>query len=143
MKIAIGNDHAGYKTKLEVISYLNGKGIETIDCGTYSEDSCDYPDFAKATGEKVINNKADYGVLICGSGEGISIAANKVKGIRCGIAYNDEVAKLMRQHNNANIIAFGARFMTNEEIIQRINIFLETPFEGGRHAQRVAKIENI
>lgn len=143
MKIAIGNDHAGYKAKLEVIDYLKSKGIESIDCGTYSEDSCDYPDFAKATGEKIVNGNAEFGVLICGSGEGISIAANKIKGIRCGIAYNDEVAKLMRQHNNANIIAFGARFMTVEEIIHRINIFLETPFEGGRHAQRVAKIENI
>lgn len=143
MKIAIGNDHAGYKAKLEVIDYLKSKGIESIDCGTYSEDSCDYPDFAKTTGEKIVNGDAEFGVLICGSGEGISIAANKIKGIRCGIAYNDEVAKLMRQHNNANIIAFGARFMTVEEIIHRINIFLETPFEGGRHAQRVAKIENI
>lgn len=143
MKIVIGNDHAGYKAKLEVIAYLNNKGIETINVGTDSEDSCDYPDFAHAVGKKVVSGEANFGVVICGSGEGISIAANKVPGVRCGIAYNDEVAKLMRQHNNANVISFGARFMTVEEIIHRIDIFLETPFEGGRHANRVAKIENI
>lgn len=141
MKIAIGNDHAGYKAKLDVISYLNNKGIETFDCGTDNEESCDYPDFAKAVAKRIIDGDADLGIVICGSGEGISIAANKVKGIRCGIAYNDEVAKLMRQHNNANIISFGARFMTIEEIIKRVEIFMNTPFEGGRHANRVAKIE--
>ena len=143
MKIVIGNDHAGVKAKFEVISYLNKKGIETINVGTDTEDSCDYPDFAHAVGKKVVTGEADFGIVICGSGEGISIAANKIKGIRCGIAYNDEVAKLMRQHNNANVISFGARFMTIEEIIHRIDIFLATPFEGGRHANRVAKIENI
>lgn len=143
MKIVIGNDHAGVKAKFEVISYLNKKGIETINVGTDTEDSCDYPDFAHEVGKKVVNGQAEFGIVICGSGEGISIAANKVPGIRCGIAYNDEVAKLIRQHNNANVISFGARFMTIEEIIHRIDIFLATPFEGGRHANRVAKIEKI
>lgn len=143
MKIVIGNDHAGVKAKFEVISYLNKKGIETINVGTDTEDSCDYPDFAHEVGKKVVNGQAEFGIVICGSGEGISIAANKVPGIRCGIAYNDEVAKLIRQHNNANVISFGARFMTIEEIIRRIDIFLATPFEGGRHANRVAKIEKI
>lgn len=143
MKIVIGNDHAGVKAKFEVISYLNKKGIETINVGTDTEDSCDYPDFAHEVGNKVVNGQAEFGIVICGSGEGISIAANKVPGIRCGIAYNDEVAKLIRQHNNANVISFGARFMTIEEIIRRIDIFLATPFEGGRHANRVAKIEKI
>lgn len=143
MRIAIGNDHAGVQAKFEVIAYLNNKGIEVINVGTNSEVSCDYPDFAHEVGRKVVNNEADFGIVICGSGEGISIAANKIPGIRCGIAYNDEVAKLMRQHNNANVISFGARFMTVEEIIRRIDIFLETPFEGGRHANRVAKIEKI
>ena len=141
MRIAIGNDHAGYAAKAVVAVELEKQGNTVLDCGSYSEERCDYPDFAKAVATKVVSGEADFGVLICGSGEGISIAANKVKGIRCGIAYNDEVAKLMKQHNNANIIAFGARFMTNEEIIHRINIFMNASFEGGRHTQRVEKIE--
>ena len=141
MKIAIGNDHAGFEAKTSVAEYLAKQGHIVIDCGSYNAERCDYPDFAQAVSTKVIGGEADFGVLICGSGEGISIAANKVKGIRCGIAYNDEVAKLMKQHNNANVIAFGARFMTNNEIIQRINIYMNTSFEGGRHTDRVAKIE--
>jgi len=141
MKIAIGNDHAGFVAKTSVAEYLKKQGHAVIDCGSYNADRCDYPDFAQAVSAKVVGGEADFGVLICGSGEGISIAANKVKGIRCGIAYNDEVAKLMKQHNNANVIAFGARFMTNDEIIQRINIYMNASFEGGRHTDRVAKIE--
>ena len=141
MKIAIGNDHAGFEAKTSVAEYLTKQGHIVVDCGSYSAERCDYPDFAQAVSAKVVNGEADFGVLICGSGEGISIAANKVKGIRCGIAYNDEVAKLMKQHNNANVIAFGARFMTNDEIIQRINIYMSSSFEGGRHTDRVAKIE--
>ena len=141
MKIAIGNDHAGFEAKTSVAEYLKKQGHTVIDCGSYNTDRCDYPDFAQAVSAKVVGGEADFGVLICGSGEGISIAANKVKGIRCGIAYNDEVAKLMKQHNNANVIAFGARFMTNDEIIQRINIYMNASFEGGRHTDRVAKIE--
>ena len=142
MKIAIGNDHAGYKAKISVMTYLENQGYKVFDCGSFNEERCDYPDFAKAVGAKVINKVADFGILICGSGEGISIAANKIKGIRCGIAYNDEVAKLMKQHNDANVIAFGARFMTVDQMIQRINIFMSATFEGGRHTQRVEKIEN-
>ena len=141
MKIAIGNDHAGFEAKTSVVEYLTKQGHTVIDCGSYKADRCDYPDFAQAVSAKVVSEEADFGVLICGSGEGISIAANKVKGIRCGIAYNDEVAKLMKQHNNANVIAFGARFMTNDEIIHRINIFMNASFEGGRHTDRIAKIE--
>lgn len=141
MTIAIGNDHAGYKAKLEIIKNLKEKGYSVIDCGTHNEESCDYPDFSQAVGAKINEGSATFGIVVCGSGEGISIAANKVKGIRCGIAYNDEVAKLIRQHNNANVISFGARFMTVDEMLRRIDIFLNTDFEGGRHAQRVAKIE--
>ena len=142
MRIAIGNDHAGYKAKISVMAYLENQGFTVIDCGSFNEERCDYPDFAKAVGSKVVNKVADFGILICGSGEGISIAANKIKGIRCGIAYNDEVAKLMKQHNDANVIAFGARFMTVDQMIQRINAFMSATFEGGRHTQRVEKIEN-
>ena len=141
MKIAIGNDHAGFEAKTSVAEYLTKEGHTVVDCGSYNAERCDYPDFAQAVSAKVVNGEADFGVLICGSGEGISIAANKVKGIRCGIAYNDEVAKLMKQHNNANVIAFGARFMTHDEIIHRINIYMSSSFEGGRHTDRVAKIE--
>ena len=141
MKIAIGNDHAGFEAKTSVAEYLTKQGHTVMDCGSYNEERCDYPDFAQAVSAKVVGGEADFGILICGSGEGISIAANKVKGIRCGIAYNDEVAKLMKQHNNANVIAFGARFMTNDEIIRRINIYMNASFEGGRHTGRIAKIE--
>ena len=141
MKIAIWNDHAGFEAKTSVAEYLTKQGHTVMDCGSYNEERCDYPDFAQAVSAKVVGGEADFGILICGSGEGISIAANKVKGIRCGIAYNDEVAKLMKQHNNANVIAFGARFMTNDEIIRRINIYMNASFEGGRHTGRIAKIE--
>lgn len=142
MTIAIGCDHAGYEYKEQLLKYFESKDIDFVDCGTFSTDSCDYPDYAKKVGYEVASNNVDYGVLICGSGEGISIAANKVPGVRCGIGYNDEVAALIRQHNNANVIAFGARFMTLDEVIKRIEIFLNTEFMGGRHTNRVEKIEN-
>ena len=141
MKISIGSDHAGYEYKQEIIKYLSKKGIEMIDCGTHSLDSCDYPEFGKEAAKKVANKEADFGIVVCSSGEGISIAANKVKGIRCGLAYNDDVARLIRQHNNANMIGFGASFMALEDVLRRIDIFLATPFEGGRHERRVNKIE--
>lgn len=141
MKISIGSDHAGYAYKEEIKKYLSKKGYEVIDCGTNSLESCDYPEFGKEAARKVANKEADFGIVVCSSGEGISIAANKVKGIRCGLAYNDDVARLIRQHNNANMIGFGASFMKLEDVLRRIDIFLATPFEGGRHERRVNKIE--
>lgn len=141
MKISIGSDHAGYAYKEEIKKYLSKKGIEVIDCGTNSLDSCDYPEFGKEAARKVANKEAEFGIVVCSSGEGISIAANKIKGIRCGLAYNDDVARLIRQHNNANMIGFGASFMKLEDVLRRIDIFLATPFEGGRHERRVNKIE--
>lgn len=141
MKIAIGSDHAGFAAKEEVIKFLKEKGYEVNDCGTYSTDSCDYPIFGRKVAEAVANKEVDYGVLVCSTGEGIMITANKVKGIRCGLAYADEVASLMRQHNNANIIAFGANFMKIEDIKKRIEIFLNTDFLGERHLRRVNEIE--
>ncbi len=141
MKISIASDHAGYAYKEEIKKYLAVKGHEMVDCGTYSLESCDYPIFAKAAALKVANKEVDFGVLVCSSGEGIAIAANKVKGVRAGIAYNDDVARLMRQHNNANMIAFGASFMKLEDVLKRIDIFLDTKFEGGRHERRVNEIE--
>ena len=130
MKISIGSDHAGYLAKEEVKKYLQSKGYEVKDVGTNSLESCDYPIFGRAAAELVAKGEVDYGVLICSSGEGIMMAAN-----------NDDVARLIRQHNNANMIAFGASFMKVEDIIKRIDIFLATDFEGGRHERRVSEIE--
>lgn len=141
MKISIASDHAGYAYKEEIKKHLAKKGHEMVDCGTNSLDSCDYPIFGKAAAQKVADKEVDFGVLVCSSGEGIAIAANKVKGVRAGIAYNDDVARLMRQHNNANMIAFGASFMALEDVLRRIDIFLDTKFEGGRHERRVNEIE--
>jgi len=141
MKISLGSDHAGYAYKEEIKKYLESKGHEVIDVGTHSTDSCDYPIFAHEAAKKVADGTAEYGVLVCSSGEGIMIAANKNKGIRAGLAYNDDVARLMRQHNNANMIAFGASFMDLKDVLKRIDIFLSTPFEGGRHERRVGEIE--
>lgn len=141
MIIAIGCDHGGYQRKEEAKEHLKSLGHEVIDCGTNSLDSCDYPIFGRQVAELVSEGKANYGVVICTSGEGIMMAANKVKGVRCGLGYNDEVASLMRQHNNANVISFGAKFMNKEDVLRRIDIFLTTDFEGGRHERRVNLIE--
>lgn len=141
MIISIGSDHAGYNYKQEIIKYLEAKGHKLIDCGTNSLDSCDYPIFGKAAAMKVASGEAQFGIVVCSSGEGIVIAANKVKGVRAGLAYNDDVARLIRQHNNANMIGFGANFMSLEDVLRRIDIFLATEFEGGRHERRVNEIE--
>ena len=141
MKISIGSDHAGYAYKEEIKKYLTKKGHKVDDTGTFSTDSCDYPIFGRAAAEKVANKEVDFGIVVCSSGEGIMMTANKVKGVRCGLAYNDDVARLIRQHNNANMIAFGANFMKLEDVLKRIDIFLSTDFEGGRHERRVNEIE--
>ena len=142
MKIAIGNDHGGLDHKNRIVEHLLKAGHEVINVGTDTLDSCNYPDFGLKVGELVGSHQADFGVVICTSGEGIAIAANKVKGVRCGLAYNDEVAALMRQHNDANVIAFGQKFMPIEDVIRRLDIFLSTDFEGGRHQTRVDIIKN-
>ena len=143
MRIAIGSDHGGFAYKEEIKNHLEFHGYEVIDVGTHSEESCHYPVYGEAVARKVANKEADYGIVICTSGEGISMAANKVPGVRCGIAYNDEVARLMRQHNNANVISFGQKFMALEDVLRRIDIFLKTEFEGGRHQTRVDMIDAI
>lgn len=140
MKIALGSDHAGFNQKNKIKEHLINKGYEVIDVGTYSLDSCDYPIFGIAAAKEVASGNAEYGILVCSSGEGIMMSANKVKGIRCGIGYNDDVARLTREHNNANMIAFGATFMNDEDVIRRVDIFLNTEFAGGRHARRVGEI---
>jgi len=141
MKISIGSDHAGFLYKEEIKKYLSKKGHELIDVGTNSQESCDYPLFGRAAAELVAKGEVQYGILVCSSGEGIMMSANKVKGVRCGLAYNDDVARLTRQHNNANMIAFGANFMELKDVLRRIDIFLATDFEGGRHERRVSEIE--
>lgn len=139
--IVIASDHAGYNYKEAIKKHLKEAGASVVDVGTFSLDSCDYPIFAHEAAKKIVSGEAEYGVLVCSSGEGIAIAANKTKGIRAGIAYNDEVSRLMRQHNNANMIAFGASFMELSDVIRRVDIFLSTSFEGGRHERRVNEIE--
>ena len=141
MKIAFACDHGGIIAKEEVIKHLKEQGHEVLDFGTWSTDSCNYPEFAFAASEAVANKKADKGVLICSSGEGVCMCANKVKGIRCGIAYDDEVAHLLVEHNHANMIAFGAKFMKVEDIIKRLDIFFAATEMNGRHDIRVNMIE--
>jgi len=141
MKIAIGCDHGGFELKEQLRRYLSANGHEVIDCGTDSVESVHYPVFAKMVAKNVLSGRAEFGIVICTTGEGVSITANRFKGIRCGIAYNDEVTRLMRAHNNANIISFGARFISLEDAIKRVNIFLTTKFEGGRHQVRVEMID--
>ena len=143
MKIAVGSDHGGFEYKEQIIKHLVANGHEVVDVGTNSLDSCHYPIYGIEVGKKVASGECSFGVVICTSGEGIAIAANKIKGIRCGIGYNDEVSKLMRQHNDANVIAFGQKFMDLNDVLRRIDIFLSTPFEGGRHETRVNLIKNI
>jgi len=139
----IGSDHGGFKLKGSIIEYLKEKNIDTEDCGAYSEDSVDYPDFAKAVAEKVLSDEGSLGIVICGTGIGISIAANKVNGIRAALCTNEAMAKLARQHNNANILAFGERIVGLELAKSIVDAFLHYGFEGGRHARRVDKIIDI
>ena len=141
MKIAIGCDHGGFELKEQLRRYLSANGHEVIDCGTDSVESVHYPVFAKMVAKNVLSGRAEFGIVVCTTGEGVSITANRFKGIRCGIAYNDEVTRLMRAHNNANIISFGARFISLEDAIKRVNIFLTTKFEGGRHQVRVEMLD--
>lgn len=140
MKIAIGSDHAGYEYKTRIIQYLTEQGIDMKDFGTLSTDSVDFPDFAHPTAAAVENAEVDFGILICGSGQGVNMTANKHQGVRSALCWNTDIARLTRQHNNANIIALPARFVAYEYAIEMIEVFLKTPFEGGRHEKRVQKI---
>lgn len=138
--IAIGGDHAGYQYKEEIISFLEGKGIPFKDFGPFSADSVDYPDFAHPVASAVEKGEAACGILICGSGNGVAITANKHQGIRAALCWGEELAKLAREHNNANIICIPARFVRESDVEKMVNIFMNTHFEGGRHATRVGKI---
>jgi ribose 5-phosphate isomerase B len=140
MKIAIGSDHAGFALKAKLITILESAGHQVKDFGCYSEDSIDYPDYAHPVANEVEQHEADLGVLICGSGNGISMTANKHQGIRCALCWTPEIASLARQHNDANILSLPARFISEELATEILHAFLSAQFEGGRHATRVGKI---
>lgn len=142
MKLAFGCDHGGFPYKEAILNHLKEKGYEVLDFGTFSLDSCHYPEYAFKAAEAVAEKKADKGILVCSSGEGVCMCANKVKGIRAGIGYNDIVSQLIVEHNHANIICFGAKYMELKDVLRRIDIFLEAKPANGRHDIRVGMIED-
>ena len=142
MKISIGSDHAGYRLKSAIVRRLKVQGHKILDCGTDSEASVDYPDFAQAVAREVSGGNALFGVLICSSGIGISIAANKMPGIRAALCMNEDMAEFSRRHNNANIICLGQKYVGEDMAEKLVEIFLHTNFEGGRHQCSVGKIES-
>lgn len=141
MKIVAAADHGGFDMKNQIVEKLQNQGFAVEDLGTYSEESVDYPDFADKVSQKILDGEADLGVLVCGTGIGISIAANRHKGIRAAIVYDDFTAKVAHEHNNANILCFGGRTMKTEDVLRRIEIFLNTQYEGGRHERRLCKMD--
>ena len=143
MKIAIGNDHAGTQYKIAIVNHLKSKGIEVENFGTDTLDSVDYPDFVHPVAKTVSSGAADFGIVICGSGNGVNITVNKHQEIRAALCWIKEIAVLAREHNNANVISIPARYTSVEQAIAMVDAFLETPFLGGRHANRVAKISCI
>lgn len=143
MKIALASDHAGYAEKERLKTVLREIGVEFDDLGAASEESVDYPDFAREVGERVARGEAEQGLLVCGSGTGMAMAANKVAGVRAAVAWSEETARLARQHNDANVLAIGARTTPPEEIPKIVRAWFESDFEGGRHTQRVEKITAI
>ena len=143
MKIAVAADHGGYKLKEKVKEHLLERGIEVEDLGTHSEESVDDPIYGKLCGEAVASGQADLGVVVCGTGIGISIAANKVHGIRCGLCTSVEMAHLTKQHNNANILALGGRTTGEELAMEIVDEWLDTQYEGGRHQRRVEMLDNL
>lgn len=143
MKIALGSDHAGFELKNEIIEHLTKSGIEVKDYGTYSAESCDYPDYASKVAEAVINKEFQFGILVCGTGIGISIAANKVAGIRAAVCSDTFTAHATREHNDANILALGARVVGGGLALDIVDTFLNAEFQGGKHQLRVDKIADI
>lgn len=140
MKIAIASDHAGFELKEKIKALLTGKEIDFKDFGAFSTDSVDYPDFAHPAATAVENKEADFGILLCGSGNGIAMTANKHQGVRAAICWNTELAELARQHNDANILVLPARFISEELGLEIVEAYLNAEFEGGRHQRRVDKI---
>jgi ribose 5-phosphate isomerase B len=141
--LALGSDHAGYELKEFIKKYLTEKGFEIIDFGTKSSKSVDYPDFAHPVAKVVNDNEIETGILICGSGNGVNIVANKYPNVRAALCWREEIAVLARKHNNANILSLPARFISFEESIKIVDLFLSTTFEGGRHQTRIDKISKF
>jgi len=143
MKIAIGADHAGFSLKEKLRQKLAGEGHEIVDYGTTSDASCDYPDYAQPVAREVAQGRSDRGILVCSTGIGMAIAANKVDGVRAAPALNEDEVHLTREHNDANVLTIGARYVDEDQALGLIHVFLETAFAGGRHARRVAKIAQL
>ncbi len=143
MKIALGADHAGFPLKEKVREQLAGSGHEIVDFGTHSAESCDYPDYAVLVARAVADGGVDRGILMCSTGIGMAMAANKVTGVRAAPAQSDDEVRFTREHNDANVLTLGARYMDASRALELIRIFLETAFSGGRHARRVAKIAEL
>lgn len=143
MKIAIGSDHAGFHLKETLRTWLEQNGHEVTDCGTYSDERADYPIFGEAVADRVAAGNVDFGVLVCGSGQGICMSANKVAGVRAGVIRTSMDAEMTRSHNDANVACFGERITEPDVAVAALKVFLETPFEGGRHADRVALMTRI
>ena len=143
MTISIGNDHAGTVYKFKILEFLKNKKINVTNHGTDSDTSVDYPDFVHPVAKDIINNISKYGILICGSANGVAMTANKYSDIRAGICWNNEIVSLIRLHNNANILCIPARFTNIEDVLEMVNTFLTTEFEGGRHQNRINKIKSF
>lgn len=141
MKFSLGTDHAGFTHKEAIKAHLEGLGHEVMDCGTYSTEAVDYPDFIRPAAEAVSKGETDLGIVLGGSGNGEAITANKVKGIRCALCWNIETGTLAKQHNNANVLSFGARQTSVDQVLSIIDAWLGAEFEGGRHERRINKIE--
>lgn len=143
MKIAIGCDHGGITLKDSIVNYLEERGVQIEDFGTFGTESVDYPDYAYKVARSVADGRVDKGILMCGTGIGISIAANKVNGIRCALCHNTETARLTALHNDSNILAMGGRVIDSDTAVDIVKTWLDTPFEGGRHINRINKISEI
>jgi ribose 5-phosphate isomerase B len=142
MRVAIGSDHGGYSLKEKIKAYLTSQGIDVVDYGTNSDESVDYPEYGEKVGHAIVEGHFDFGIVLCGTGIGISIAANKVKGVRAALVYDEHTARLAKEHNNANILALGGRTTTYENAISIINTFMQATFEA-RHQKRLDKITSI
>ncbi|MBD3224511.1 MAG: ribose 5-phosphate isomerase B [Caldithrix sp.] len=143
MTLALGSDHAGYLLKEKIKEHLNNKKISYKDYGTFKMDSCDYPEFGYKVSQAVVNNETDLGILICGTGIGMCITANKIKGIRAAQAWDEQTAQLSRLHNNANILCLGGRILEEDQALKIVDVWLNTSFEGGRHESRINLIAKL
>lgn len=143
MRIAVGADHAGFDLKAAVLEELRARGVEVVDCGTHDRRPCDYPDYAAKVAGMVAAGGASRGVLICGTGQGMCMAANRFPGVRAALVYDEFAAQISRQHNDANVICLGGRLISGPEAKRLLGLWLETPFAGDRHARRVGKLDSV